>query len=240
MVRYRVSRQQQRVRRAGPGYALARMVADSDDHLRPAASSRADTVRARRRRALVPGVRCHGRVEPMALTSELSIASSARRRARCCGQGDARIAGRRNVVGTVRVWCDDRDDKPTAVAQGTYALPALTPTRRCRSLERRRRQRSVRPSHVRPRSTETAARVASQTGADIPVPGSRPATSRDEPESRRRPGDGRPGDPEMRPSAVDGDDGVARAGAGDDALERQRQAGRWCSAAACWSSVCGL
>ena len=33
-------------------------------------------------------------------------------------------AGRRNVVGTVRVWTDDRVDKPTAVAQGTYVLPA--------------------------------------------------------------------------------------------------------------------
>ena len=32
-------------------------------------------------------------------------------------------AGRRNVVGTVHVWCDDNEDKPTAAAQGTYALP---------------------------------------------------------------------------------------------------------------------
>ena len=28
-----------------------------------------------------------------------------------------------NVVGTVKVWCDDRDDRPTATAQGTYVLP---------------------------------------------------------------------------------------------------------------------
>ena len=27
------------------------------------------------------------------------------------------------VVGTVRVWCDDRENKPTATAQGTYVLP---------------------------------------------------------------------------------------------------------------------
>jgi acyl-coenzyme A thioesterase PaaI-like protein len=33
------------------------------------------------------------------------------------------VAGRRNVVGTVHVWCDDRHDRPTATAQGTYALP---------------------------------------------------------------------------------------------------------------------
>ena len=71
---------------------------------------------------LVFGAR--GRIEPMALTTELSI------RAPRPAQGSvlwARatldVAGRRNVVGTVRVWCDGRDHKPTATAQGTYALP---------------------------------------------------------------------------------------------------------------------
>ncbi len=66
-----------------------------------------------------------GRVEPMALTSELSI------RYLRPAVGDVLwakatldAAGRRNVVGTVRVWVDDREDKPTAVAQGTYVLPA--------------------------------------------------------------------------------------------------------------------
>jgi uncharacterized protein (TIGR00369 family) len=65
-----------------------------------------------------------GRIEPMALTSELSI------RYLRPAVGDvlwARAtidsAGRRNVVGTVRLWTDDRSHKPTAVAQGTYALP---------------------------------------------------------------------------------------------------------------------
>jgi uncharacterized protein (TIGR00369 family) len=66
-----------------------------------------------------------GRVEPMALTSELSIrylrpAVGDVLWARATLDG----AGRRNVVGTVRVWVDDREDKPTAVAQGTYVLPA--------------------------------------------------------------------------------------------------------------------
>jgi acyl-coenzyme A thioesterase PaaI-like protein len=66
-----------------------------------------------------------GRVEPMALTSELSI------RYLRPAQGDVLFAratldsaGRRNVVGTVRMWCDDREHKPTATAQGTYVLPA--------------------------------------------------------------------------------------------------------------------
>ena len=66
-----------------------------------------------------------GRVEPMALTSELSIrflrpAAGAVLWARA----ELETAGRRNVVGTVRVWTDNRVDKPTAVAQGTYVLPA--------------------------------------------------------------------------------------------------------------------
>jgi uncharacterized protein (TIGR00369 family) len=66
-----------------------------------------------------------GRVEPMALTSELSIrflrpAIGETLWARATVDG----VGRRNVVGTVRVWVDDREDKPTAVAQGTYVLPA--------------------------------------------------------------------------------------------------------------------
>jgi acyl-coenzyme A thioesterase PaaI-like protein len=30
---------------------------------------------------------------------------------------------RRSVVGTVRLWCDDEVDRPTATAQGTYAIP---------------------------------------------------------------------------------------------------------------------
>lgn len=65
-----------------------------------------------------------GRIELMALTSELSI------RYLRPAAGDVLwakatldSAGRRNVVGTVRLWVDDRESKATAVAQGTYALP---------------------------------------------------------------------------------------------------------------------
>lgn len=64
-------------------------------------------------------------IEPMALTSELSI-----RYVRPAvgetlwARATVEAASRRNVVGTVRVWVDDRSDKPTAVAQGTYTLPA--------------------------------------------------------------------------------------------------------------------
>lgn len=64
------------------------------------------------------------RVEPMALTSELSI------RFLRPAQGDvmwARAdldkAGRSSVIGTVRLWMDDRPDRLVSTAQGTYALP---------------------------------------------------------------------------------------------------------------------
>lgn len=65
-----------------------------------------------------------GRIEPMALTSELSI------RFLRPAQGDRifcratlEAVSRRSVVGTAHVWCGDRVDKITAAAQGTYAVP---------------------------------------------------------------------------------------------------------------------
>ena len=66
-----------------------------------------------------------GRIEPMALTSELSIRYLRPAQGTVLwGRATLDAAGRRNVVGTVRVWCDDREARPTATAQGTYALPA--------------------------------------------------------------------------------------------------------------------
>jgi len=71
---------------------------------------------------LVFGAR--GRIEPMALTSELSIRYLRPAQGSVLwARATLDVAGRRNVVGTVRVWCDDREHKPTATAQGTYALP---------------------------------------------------------------------------------------------------------------------
>jgi len=72
-----------------------------------------------------------GRIEPMALTSELSI----RFLRPCVGEvlwGRATIdaAGRRNIVGTVHVWTDDNDARPSAIAQGTYVLPSPSPQER--------------------------------------------------------------------------------------------------------------
>lgn len=65
-----------------------------------------------------------GRVEPMALTSELSIRYLRPAQGSVLwARATLEAAGRRNVVGSVRVWCDERDHEPTATAQGTYVLP---------------------------------------------------------------------------------------------------------------------
>jgi uncharacterized protein (TIGR00369 family) len=64
-----------------------------------------------------------GRIEPMALTSELSVRFL---RPAIGPQLSARAelasVSRRSVVGSVTVWTVD-EHKPTAIAQGTYALP---------------------------------------------------------------------------------------------------------------------
>lgn len=62
-------------------------------------------------------------VEPMALTSELSIrfmrpARGAELRARA----ELHHVGRRSIIGTVVAWTDSIDT-PVAVAQGTYVRP---------------------------------------------------------------------------------------------------------------------
>jgi acyl-coenzyme A thioesterase PaaI-like protein len=65
-----------------------------------------------------------GRIEPMALTSELSIRFLRPAKGSVLwARATLETAGRRSVVGTVHVWCDDLVDRPSATAQGTYALP---------------------------------------------------------------------------------------------------------------------
>ncbi len=64
------------------------------------------------------------RVEPMALTSELSIRYLRPAQGTVLwARASLESAGSRSIVGSVKVWCDDRDDKPSSVAQGTYVLP---------------------------------------------------------------------------------------------------------------------
>jgi uncharacterized protein (TIGR00369 family) len=62
-------------------------------------------------------------IEPMALTSELSIRYlTPARGAQVRARADLVKVGRRSIVGDVRVWTDD-PAKPVAVAQGTYVPP---------------------------------------------------------------------------------------------------------------------
>ncbi len=65
-------------------------------------------------------------IEPMALTSELSIrylrpARGPELRARA----ELAHVGGRSIIGTVAAWTEDRD-RPVAVAQGTYVRPRPT------------------------------------------------------------------------------------------------------------------
>ena len=67
-----------------------------------------------------------GRIEPLALTSDLSI------RFLRPAQGEAvyaravlNRANGRTVIGTVTVWTDDNEAEPCATAQGTYILPRV-------------------------------------------------------------------------------------------------------------------
>jgi uncharacterized protein (TIGR00369 family) len=65
-----------------------------------------------------------GRIEPMAMTSELSMRYLRPAQGTVLwAKATLEKAGRRNVVGTVHLWTDDNVDRITATAQGTYALP---------------------------------------------------------------------------------------------------------------------
>lgn len=64
------------------------------------------------------------RVEPMALTSELSIRFlRPAQGSRILCRAAVEAVSRRSVVGTAHVWVDGRPEKITATAQGTYAIP---------------------------------------------------------------------------------------------------------------------
>jgi uncharacterized protein (TIGR00369 family) len=62
-------------------------------------------------------------IEPMALTSELSIRFLRPARGEAVrARADLHHPGRRSMIGTVVAWTDDAD-RPVAVAQGTYVRP---------------------------------------------------------------------------------------------------------------------
>ena len=108
----------------GSGFAVATRVVD-DTMLRPGGFVSGPTQFGLADAALWYMVfAAIGRVEPMAMTSELSIRYLRPAQGSVLwARATVESAGRRNVVGSVRVWCDDREHKPTAAAQGTYAMP---------------------------------------------------------------------------------------------------------------------
>lgn len=64
------------------------------------------------------------RIEPMALTSELSIRFlRPAQGARLLCRADLESRSRRSVVGTCHTWVDGEPDRITSTAQGTYAVP---------------------------------------------------------------------------------------------------------------------
>ena len=108
----------------GPGWAIARRPIDADS-LRPGGFVSGPTQFALADAALWYMVFvATGRVESMALTSELSIRFLRPAQGEVLfARATVEAAGRRNVVGTVHVWCDDRESKPTSIGQGTYVMP---------------------------------------------------------------------------------------------------------------------
>jgi len=64
------------------------------------------------------------RIEPMALTSDLSIRFLRPAQGqKLWARADLDKAGRLMVVGTVKIWVDDAPDRLVATAQGTYVMP---------------------------------------------------------------------------------------------------------------------
>lgn len=63
-------------------------------------------------------------IEPMALTSELSIRFlRPARGAAVVARADLHHVGRRSVIGSIRCWTEEAPDVTVAVAQGTYVRP---------------------------------------------------------------------------------------------------------------------
>jgi uncharacterized protein (TIGR00369 family) len=60
----------------------------------------------------------------MALTSELSIRYLRPARGDTVfARAELHHVGKRSVIGSIRCWMDDAEDKTVAVAQGTYIRP---------------------------------------------------------------------------------------------------------------------
>ena len=108
----------------GDNYAITRLDVD-ESHIRPGGYVSGPTQFGAADAVLWYGCfAALGRIEQMALTSELSIRFLRPAIGKVVwARADIDIVTRRSVVGTVRVWMDDDPGRITATAQGTYAIP---------------------------------------------------------------------------------------------------------------------
>lgn len=108
----------------GPGWAEVHLRADGSMMRPPGDIIQGPTVFSMADAALYYAVFTVVGIEPMALTSELSIRFLRPARGLdLMGRATLHHAGRRSVIGSVEMWTPDRPDAPVAVAQGTYVLP---------------------------------------------------------------------------------------------------------------------
>ncbi len=106
----------------GDRWAIARF-APSDESLRPGAIINGQTVFGVCDRALYYACFTVIGIEPMVLTSELSIRFMRPARGETLwAKAVLNHAGRRSLIGTITAWTDD-PGRPVAVAQGTYVAP---------------------------------------------------------------------------------------------------------------------
>ena len=112
-----------RCQEIGEGYALARWTYDPSE-LRPGEYISGPRLFGLADLALWFATFTVVGLEAMAVTSEMSI-----RFLRPAQNGDllaraeVESIGRSRIVGTVRLWIDGSEDKPVAMAQGSYARP---------------------------------------------------------------------------------------------------------------------
>ncbi len=112
-----------RCHEVGPGWASARITADPA-RLRPGGIVSGPTVFGLVDAALWYALFTACGIEPMALTSELSIRYLRPARGPVVvARAELDHVGRRSVIGTVRVWDEPDPATVVAVAQGTYVRP---------------------------------------------------------------------------------------------------------------------
>jgi uncharacterized protein (TIGR00369 family) len=111
-----------RCHQVGEGWATAKFTPTADS-LRPGEIISGPTVFGVCDAALYYAVFTVIGLEPMALTSDMSIRFLRPARGKkLFARADLQSVGRRSIVGSVIAWTDD-ESKPVAVAQGTYVRP---------------------------------------------------------------------------------------------------------------------